>query len=115
MDKTWKADERAIAKFIGGERVPITGRARGATPDIAHPWLVPEVKRVKEFPKWISEAYLQALAAKVTIDTKNNTDETLPVVIIKPHRSSIKNCYVVLQLDDFMKWFGGGCSTGDNG
>ncbi len=33
---TWKRIERSIAGIIGGERVPITGRARGDTPDVRH-------------------------------------------------------------------------------
>ena len=31
---TWKASERRMAAAVGGQRVPVTGRARGETPDI---------------------------------------------------------------------------------
>ena len=63
-DKAWKACERRIAKFIGGERVPITGRQRGDAPDIAHNWLSVEVKYRKKIPEWIKDAMRQAVASK---------------------------------------------------
>lgn len=31
---TWKASERRMAAILGGVRVPVSGRERGATPDI---------------------------------------------------------------------------------
>lgn len=31
---TWKVVEKNIARYLGGERVPITGRFRGSAPDI---------------------------------------------------------------------------------
>ncbi|KKK54625.1 hypothetical protein LCGC14_3082850, partial [marine sediment metagenome] len=42
-----------IAKYIGGERVPITGRQRGDVPDIKHNWLSVEVKLRMRIPEWI--------------------------------------------------------------
>lgn len=101
-DKPWKASERAIAAYIGGVRVPITGRARGATPDIAHPWLVPEVKRVEKFPHWLAEAYEQALAAHLTLVAQDGR-ERLPVVIVHPHRTCVEKCYVLMSLADLMR------------
>ena len=34
--KQWKESERKMAKELGGERVPISGRQRGYAPDIKH-------------------------------------------------------------------------------
>ena len=50
--KDWKACERRIADLLGGQRIPITGRQRGETPDIEHEALSIEVKLKKAFPAW---------------------------------------------------------------
>jgi hypothetical protein len=34
--KDWKQAERRIADLLGGQRIPVTGRQRGDTPDIEH-------------------------------------------------------------------------------
>ena len=34
--KQWKESERKMAKELGGERVPVSGRQRGYAPDIKH-------------------------------------------------------------------------------
>lgn len=47
--KDWKACERRVAEVLGGVRVPITGRQRGATPDVEHAALSIEVKAVKAY------------------------------------------------------------------
>jgi hypothetical protein len=46
--RDWKACERKIAEILGGVRVPVTGRQRGATPDVEHPSLSIEVKFPQE-------------------------------------------------------------------
>ena len=60
--ETWKATERALAVYLGGQRVPVSGRARGTAPDIAHPRLSLEVKHRKSLPAWLHEAMAQAVA-----------------------------------------------------
>jgi hypothetical protein len=59
-DKTWKANERAIAGILDGQRMPVSGRARGSAPDVAHPWLSIECKHRRSLPGWIREALAQA-------------------------------------------------------
>ena len=105
MDKAWKVAEREVAEVLGGERVPVTGRQRGHAPDVEHPWLAIEVKNTRKFPKWLSEAFSQAIASKIQAESKGS-QEKLPVVIIKPHRTNIRNGYVMLQVSDFVEWFG---------
>jgi hypothetical protein len=39
MSWPWKRTERSIATRLGGQRVPVSGRARRDAPDIAHPRL----------------------------------------------------------------------------
>jgi hypothetical protein len=60
----WKSTERAIAKLLGGIRVPITGRQRGDVPDVLHPKYSIEVKHRQNLPDWLLEAMEQAEAAK---------------------------------------------------
>lgn len=62
-DKVWKACERRVAKYIGGERVPVSGRARGDKPDIDHNFLSIEVKYRAKFPFWLHDAMAQAEAS----------------------------------------------------
>lgn len=59
-DKPWKATERAIARILGGQRAPITGR-KGA--DVSHPILAIECKHRAEIPAWLKAAMQQAVDA----------------------------------------------------
>jgi hypothetical protein len=104
-DRAWKVAEREVAELVGGERVPITGRQRGATPDVQHKWLAIEVKNTRSFPKWLKDAHLQAIASKVKEESEGS-ETKLPVVIIKPHRTNVRNGYIMMSLGDFVDWFG---------
>ncbi len=94
----WKRTERRVADFIGGKRVPITGRGRGDAPDIAHEWLCPEVKHRRKLPDWLHEAMSQARAAA--------TSEQLPIVVLHQHGQQHRDDFVVLRLSDFRDYFG---------
>ena len=53
----WKVYERQVARALGGERLPNTGR-RG--PDaLAGPWAI-EVKTRRSLPRWLLDAIAQA-------------------------------------------------------
>lgn len=93
-DKAWKACERRVAKFIGGKRVPVTGRARGDAPDIEHPWLSVEVKYRQKVPDWIKDAMSQARASK-----KRQHD--LPVVILCEKGEETGKAFLITPLSDF--------------
>ncbi len=58
---TWKATERAVARRLGGERVPAPGRA--GRPDVQHPVLSVEVKTRRRVPAWLLSAIGQAVRA----------------------------------------------------
>jgi hypothetical protein len=62
-DKSWKAAERAVARLLGGERIPINGRIKGSAPDVAHDTLSLEVKSRKSSMAWFLEALEQATAS----------------------------------------------------
>jgi hypothetical protein len=95
---TWKAVERQIARRLGGQRVPITGRARGSAPDIAHPWLSVEVKSRRKLPQWLLDALDQARAAA--------NDQQLPIAILHKNGQRFSDAIVMMRLADFEDWFG---------
>jgi hypothetical protein len=100
----WKKTERAIAQRLGGERVPVPGRARGSAPDIAHDWLCPEVKHRKSIPLWLLQAVSQAQAAA--------RGDQLPVVVVHQHGARHADNLVILKMSDFVDNFGP-CPSGE--
>ena len=56
--KDWKQPERRIAGLLGGQRIPVSGRQRGTTPDIEHATLSIEVKSRKALRAWLLDALL---------------------------------------------------------
>ncbi len=100
--KDWKACERKIAEILGGVRVPVSGRQRGATPDVEHPALSIEVKSRKSLPGWLLEALEQAQAA--------TEDGRLPVAVIHQDRKPYRDALVVVRLKDFADFVKGGAS-----
>ena len=94
----WKATERAIAKLVGGVRVPITGRQRGDVPDIDHPWLALEVKHRKVVPYWIFNAMEQAEAC--------NPGYKLPMAVIHKQGDRYLDALCVVRLKDFLEHYG---------
>ena len=93
----WKAIERKIATFIGGKRVPVTGRQRGDAPDIEHDWLSVEVKYKKELPKWLHDAMAQAVASQ--------RPTQMPCVILAEKGSPTPEYYFVVKLGDAKDWW----------
>lgn len=94
-NSTWKSVERALAKEIGGERVPITGRSRGSAPDIEDPRLSIEVKHRKKLPDWIHEAMEQAEAS--------NKANKIPTVILHEKSQRYNRSFVVLRLETLLE------------
>lgn len=89
----WKKGERAIAGKLGGKRVPVSGRARGDAPDIAHPTLSPEVKCRKTLPEWLVDAMDQAKRSAAGGKT--------PIVILHETGRRHDDDLVVVRLRDF--------------
>ena len=93
MDKAWKACERRVAKYIGNaERVPVTGRQRGAAPDIEHAWLSIEVKYRAKLPAWLHDAMAQAVASK--------RQRQMPCVILCEKGKSTGESLIIFRLED---------------
>lgn len=97
-DKNWKRAEREIAKRIGGERVPITGRIRGSAPDIEHEWLSVECKQRRRLPAWIKDAMSQAKASA--------RGHQLPIAVLHESGLPYSRSLVVLELQAFVDHFG---------
>ena len=93
MDKAWKKNERMIAKYIGGKRVPITGRQRGDVPDIKHNWLSVEVKLRMRIPAWIKNGIDQA--------EKSAVGHQMPVLIIREKFQKIDDAIICITLKEF--------------
>ena len=93
--KDWKACERRIAQLLGGQRVPVSGRARGDAPDVAHERFSIEVKSRKTLPAWLLGALAQARAA-----TK---DGRVPVAVLHRDRQQYRDALVVMRLADFVE------------
>jgi len=93
MDKPWKNNERKIAAYIGGERVPVSGRARGYAPDIKHPWLSIEVKLRMRVPAWIKNGMDQA--------KQSVRGDQIPCLIIREKFQRVDDALVCISLKDF--------------
>ena len=106
--RAWKRIELEIAHWLGGERVPVTGRGRGWAPDVEHPWLAIEVKSWVHLPARIKEAVDQAEKAAAWAKRRRNSDR-LPVAIIHATHTSFDNSLVVMRLKDAEEWFGVRC------
>ncbi len=97
--KDWKTCERRVAGLLGGQRVPVTGRQRGDTPDIEHEALSIEVKSRKSLPIWLLDALNQARAA--------SENGKLPVVVLHQDRTPYRDSLIVLRIEDFTGYLKG--------
>lgn len=88
----WKSAERRVAGLIGGRRVPVSGRARGDAPDVAHDRLSVECKSRKRLPDWLHSAMAQAIAA--------TRDAQAPVVVLHQAGQRYDSALVVVRLRD---------------
>jgi hypothetical protein len=93
----WKAVEQRVAEYIGGKRVPVTGRTRGDAPDIEHNWLCPEVKYKQKLPNWIHDAMDQAV--------KSARPRQLPCVFLCEKGKSVGDYYMVVRAKDAKDWW----------
>lgn len=91
-DKQWKACERAVARILGGERVPVNGRIRGSAPDITHDTLSLEVKYRQSVPAWLTDALEQA--------TASSTNGKLPVAVLHQQGRPYADALCVMRLED---------------
>ena len=97
-DKRWKAQERLVARALGGERQPNTGRR--AADVLAGPYAV-EVKTRRKLPEWLTDAMAQA---------EDSARGRTPLVVLVEVRQGVRaRRLAVLWLDDLP----GICTRGD--
>jgi len=95
MRGNWKNVERRLARELGGERVGILGHE-----DVRHDRLSVEVKSRRELPRFIVNAYDQAVT--------NSRAGKMPLLILKEKSKRFADCLCILRLSDFQSLFLGG-------
>lgn len=100
---TWKASERRFAELLGGVRVPVTGRQRGAAPDIAHAIYAIEHKYGRVMSARMVEAVEQAEASAA--DSAKRGEFKTPLVTIENVRAGKRDNgrFVLMRLEDFLE------------
>lgn len=93
-DAAWKNDERAVARILGGIRVPINGR--GQAPDVRHARFAIEVKRTLRRIALVDRALAQAAEAKTV-----SGSDILPLAVIHYTGTHMKSARVIMTLGDF--------------
>ena len=98
-DKSWKAWERTVAKWFGGERrgPDVRGKRGGKTDIIADGWAV-ECKLLGR------PAFSDLLAACRQAETNGN-DLEIPVAVVKKKSARQEDALVVMRLPVFADWF----------
>jgi hypothetical protein len=102
--QTWKKWERWWGTFLGGVRVPVTGRQRGAAPDVACPDFAVEVKYGNVMSSRLSMAVEQAVAARDYIKEHEDVDKIPLVCITNRTKTQVINHYVLMRAEDFKLW-----------
>lgn len=94
----WKHVERKIAELLGGKRIPITGRARGETPDVEHELFSIEVKHRENLPLWLKDAYEQAV--------ESVEEDKIPIVILHEKYMKYTDSFVLITIENLIKILG---------
>jgi hypothetical protein len=104
--RSWKVGERIIAKLLGCERVPLTGRARGkATADLLSDWLSVEVKTRKALPVFLADAVDSAERGAEYAQRRDGRTR-LPIAVIHADHTDYRRSLVVMRLGDADDYFG---------
>lgn len=106
--RSWKSGERAIAKILGCERIPVTGRInkRGKPADLISPWLAVEVKTRKRLPVFLVEVMSQAEAGAAFAGIRDKKAR-LAIGVVHEDGDRYGESVVCLRLKDFVEHFGG--------
>ena len=98
MDKAWKKFERAIAKAVGGRRIPVTGIDRAGSDVDGGPFQF-QCKLGRRMPGYL-RGWLDGIAA--TAKRKGSTG----VLIWKQPGERVNDSVVILRLADWLDWHG---------
>ncbi len=96
--RSWKRTESRIAAILGGERVPVTGRARGDQPDVKHERLAIEIKHWAKVPASLREPMAQAQAAV--------RGTAVPLVVLHQAGDRAGDALCLFRLEDLARLMG---------
>src|SRR3990167_7514697 len=98
----WKGVERAVAKKLGGVRIPLSGRNNmGKIGDVELVGYHVEVKSGRQIPKAVV-GWLETLRQLATDElAASASSDIFPVLVLQPFQ--MKEQIVVLTLSDFSK------------
>jgi len=95
-DKNWKRVERAIAKRLGGRRIPLSGRNNlGAVGDVKLEGFKIEAKSGMQVPRTVT-SWLMILTELAKAEGND-----IPILVMQPKFA--KGMVVVLTLDDLAR------------
>jgi hypothetical protein len=104
--RTWKSGERILAKLLGCERVPLTGRARGrAHADLISDFLSVEVKTRKALPVFLADA-IDSAERGAEYAQRRDGKARLPIVVVHADHTDYRRSLVVMRLGDADDYFG---------
>lgn len=103
-EKKWKRVEREFAEFLGGIRVPVTGRQRGSAPDVEHPVFAVEIKSGAVMSSTLQKAVEQAVAASDHIVETEKIKKFPLVGIHQTRKGKRPQRYVMMRAQDFKEW-----------
>ena len=98
MDKAWKRFERAIAKAVGGRRIPVTGLDRAGSDVDGGPFQF-QCKLGRRMPSYLRE-WIDGIAA-----TAKARDAT-GIVVWKQPGERVNDSVVILRLAGWLDWHG---------
>ena len=92
----WKRHERLVARALGGERLPNTGRR---APDVLSPFWAVEVKTRRTLPQWLLAAIAQA-------EEGARASGKLPLVVLvhTPGQGRKARRYALMPLETLASW-----------
>lgn len=94
-DKLWKACERHVAKYFGGQRNPVHGS--GPSADVSTPILSIEVKERESYPQWLEDAVIEAIT--------NCEPNKIPVVVLHKKNRRLDDDWLIIRLSDYKDWY----------
>jgi hypothetical protein len=95
-EAAWKRHERAVARLLGGERQPNTGKR---APDVLSPTWSVEVKTRRSLPQWLLAAISQA-----EVGAQATGRRPLVVLVHAPGQGRKARRYALMPLETLVSW-----------
>jgi hypothetical protein len=96
-DKSWKAFERRVARYLHGQRRGADFRSDDSgNDDVIHPHFSVECKLLGR------PAYSDML--KACLQAERNAGAKEPIAVVKKKYADDKDALVIMRLEEFIKW-----------